>query len=308
MRHYDPSRFTPYEKAFRPAEMLNRYAYSLCGGPCTGLFLIDGAVMLKDLIRRCIDQQIPYKILGGISNVLISDAGFDDIILLNRKGRISFEEHADGSVSLFAESGASMSSVVRFCIQNEITGVEWAAGLPGTVGGAVYGNAGAFGTEIADIFVSGHAVTDHGVPQTLRWENMEYSYRTGLLKKQKNKWTLLDAEFNLKKGQRDLIVEKGDQCREKRRLTQPVGESSLGSVFKNPDGYSAGKLIQDAGLKGMSIGKASVSRKHANFITTEPGVRSEDYRKLIFHIQKTVYEKFGIHLEPEIEMLGFEKG
>ncbi len=307
MRRYEPSRFTPYEKAFRPAEMLSRYAYSLCGGPCAGLFSVDGSAMLKDLIRRCIDQQIPYKVLGGISNVLISDAGFDGIILLNRKGKISCDVHEDGKVSLFAESGASMSSVVRFCVQNEIAGMEWAAGLPGTVGGAVYGNAGAFGTEIADIFVSGHAITENGKPQTLRWEDMEYSYRTGLLKKQKNKWTLLDAEFNLTKGQKDLITDKGDQYREKRRLTQPVGESSLGSVFKNPEGYSAGKLIQDAGLKGMEIGKASVSRKHANFIVTEAGVRSEDYRKLIFHIQKTVYEKFGIHLEPEIEMLGFEK-
>ena len=288
--------------------MLSRYAYSLCGGPCAGLFMVDSAVMLKELVCRCIDQQIPYRVLGGISNVLISDAGFDGIILLNRMGKISCETHEDGTVSLFAESGARMSSVVKFCEQHEITGVEWAAGLPGTVGGAVYGNAGAFGTEISDIFWSGKAISDHGILQTLGWEDMEYSYRTGLLKKQKNKWTLLDAEFRLRKGQRDLIVGKGAECLEKRRATQPVGESSLGSVFKNPEGYSAGKLIQDAGLKGMSIGKASVSRKHANFITTEAGVRSEDYRNLIFHIQKTVYEKSGIHLEPEIEMLGFEKG
>lgn len=305
MHVIDSSLFSPYEKALLWDEPLSRYAFSLCGGPCAGLFRIEGDEMLENLVRCCIQAGYPYKVLGGMTNVLVSDAGFDGVVLLNRKGTISHQLMHDGSVQLNAGSGVGMAAVVRYCIENEFTGMEWAAGLPGTVGGAVYGNAGAFGTETADLFTCGHVIDETGAVHELNKDEMGYAYRSSFLKARKENNVLLDASFLLQTGEKELILAKCEENREKRSSTQPVTENSLGSVFKNPDGESAGKLIQAAGLKGFSIGQAAVSMKHANFITTTKGVTSEDYRSLISHVQRVVFEQFGVLLEPEIELLGF---
>ncbi len=306
MQTIDLSVFHPYESAYRSEIRLGDYAYSMCGGPCGGLFMIEDSIMLRDLISDCIVSDIPFKVLGGMSNILISDRGFSGIVLLNRKGRISHTEE-NGKILLTADSGAPMAAVVRYCEQNELSGFEWAAGLPGTVGGAVYGNAGAFGSEIADCFRSGMVLDETGSELNLAGPDMEFKYRSSILKNKAKSCTLLNAEFCVEKGKHEEIISKAEACREKRRSSQPVSERSLGSVFKNPEGFPAGKLIQDAGLKGVSVGKATVSTKHANFITTAEGIRSEDYRELILLVQKTVFEKFGIKLEPEIEFLGFEE-
>ena len=305
MRVIESSLFAPYGKALLRDELLSRYAFSLCGGPCAGLFRIEGKEMLENLVRCCIRAGYPYKVLGGMTNVLVSDEGFDGIVLLNRKGTISHLVKEDGSVQLNASSGVGMAAVVRYCVENEFSGMEWAAGLPGTVGGAVYGNAGAFGTETADIFVSGHVIDETDAVRILNNDEMEFSYRSGILKTRKENNVLLDASFLLQIGEKEQILAKCEENKEKRRSTQPVSENSLGSVFKNPEGESAGKLIQAAGLKGFSIGQASVSMKHANFITTTKGVTSEDYRCLVSHVQRVVFEQFGVLLEPEIELLGF---
>ena len=306
MRNIDPARFSPYEQAFRPDVRIGDHAYSLCGGPCAGMFVCEGPEMLRDLIRICIAEGIPYRVTGGLSNLLVSDEGFDGIILMNRKGRISHSGTDDGSVLLTASSGVSAAAVVRYCVENELSGFEWACGLPGTIGGAVYGNAGAFGTETADIFIRGNAVNAAGETVCLSCAEMGFAYRNSRIKREQDGTVLLDACFRLGKGSREEILARGEANRAKRQAGQPVGEPSLGSVFKNPEGCAAGKLIQDAGLKGVSVGKATVSMKHANFITTEKGVRSADYRALIRLVRKTVMEKTGILLEPEIEFLGFE--
>ncbi len=307
MQTIDLSLFRPYESAYRTDVRLGDYSYSLCGGPCDGFFMVENAEMLKDLAADCISAGIPVKVMGGMSNILVSDAGFRGIVLLNRKGIINHTEGNDGSVLLTADSGVSMAAVVRYCWENELSGFEWAAGLPGTVGGAVYGNAGAFGTEIADIFRSCTALDAAGREISMTASDMEFSYRSSVLKRNVRSCTLLKAVFTAEKGKIGEITAKEESCREKRRSSQPVSERSLGSVFKNPEGFSAGKLIQDAGLKGVSVGKAVVSTKHANFITTSEGVRSEDYLKLIRIVQKAVYDQFSISLEPEIELLGFEE-
>lgn len=306
MRNMDPVRFSPYTQAFRPEVRIGDHAYSLCGGPCAGMFVCDGPEMLQGLTRICIAEGIPFRVVGGLSNLLVSDAGFDGIILLNRKGKISHSASDDGSVLLTASSGVSAAAAVRYCVENELSGFEWACGLPGTVGGAVYGNAGAFGTETAEIFVSGNAVTPAGKTVSLSCADMGFAYRSSRIKRDQDGTVLLDACFRLEKGIRDEILARGEANRARRQASQPAGEPSLGSVFKNPEGSAAGKLIQDAGLKGTSVGKATVSMKHANFITTEKGVRSEDYRALIRLVRNTVMEKTGILLEPEIEFLGFE--
>ena len=305
MHVIDSSLFSPYEKALLRDEPLSRYAFSLSGGPCAGLFRVEEREMLENLVRCCIKAGYPYKVLGGITNVLVSDEGFDGVVLLNRKGIITHLQMDDGSVQLNAGSGVGMAAVVRYCIENEFSGMEWAAGLPGTVGGAVYGNAGAFGTETADSFTRGHVIDESGAVHELNHDDMEYTYRSSFLKARKENNVLLDASFLLQTGEKEQILAKCEENREKRRSTQPVTENSLGSVFKNPEGESAGKLIQAAGLKGFSIGQAAVSMKHANFITTTKGVTSEDYRLLVSHVQRVVFEQFGVLLEPEIELLGF---
>ena len=307
MRLLDLSIFHPYESAYRTGERLGDYAYSLCGGPCDGLFVIEGSEMLKDLAVDCIGAEIPCKVLGGMSNILVSDDGFSGIIFLNRKGNITRTETDSDAILLTVDSGVSMASVVRYCRDNELTGFEWAAGLPGTVGGAVYGNAGAFGTEIKDVFRSGELIDETGKVQCVTKEDMEFKYRGSVLKNRSRTGIMLKAVFSLYKGTHEEIISKEESCKERRRNSQPVSERSLGSVFKNPEGRSAGKLIEDAGLKGTSVGKATVSTKHANFITTAAGIRSEDYLRLIRLIQKTVFDKFGVTLEPEVEFLGFEE-
>ena len=179
MRNIDPKLFTPYESAFRPGTRIGTYAYSLCGGPCAGMFIIENSEMLKELVRKCISEQIPFRVVGGLSNLLVSDAGFDGIILLNRKGEILHTIASDGTVVLTAESGVSMAEMVNYCVQNGISGFEWACGLPGTIGGAVYGNAGAFGTETSDIYLSGTAVSVSGAIIT---QNAMIRTSTGKLK------------------------------------------------------------------------------------------------------------------------------
>ena len=306
MLNLEPSLFAPYENAFHPAELLSGYAFSLCGGPCAGLFRIEDSEMLKSLVQCCIRNSVPYKVLGGMTNILISDEGFEGIVFLNRKGSITHTIQNDDSILLKADAGTSMASAVKYCIENEISGLEWAAGLPGTIGGAVCGNAGAFGSEISQIFLSGTVIDEKGSVRLIDNADMNFSYRSSAMKHQANKNVLLKAVFHLEKGQKEQISTKGETYKETRRNTQPIDQHSLGSVFKNPEGESAGKLIQAAGLKGFTIGKAQVSMKHAKFITTEKGVTSTDYHRLVVHVQQTVYEKFRVLLEPEIEMLGFE--
>lgn len=305
MRIIDSSCFVPFEKDLLPAEFLGGYAFSLCGGPCAGLFRVRDTEMLTALVRACLKAQLPYKVLGGMTNVLVSDDGFAGVVLLNRRGTVCHKEEPDGTVELTVGSGAGMAALVRYCMEQGISGMEWAAGLPGTAGGAVYGNAGAFGASIADSFLRAEIIDQNGTIRQLIAEDMDYAYRSSVLKRQEEKAVLLNAAFRLKKGVKEQIAAAGEANKEARRASQPVTEHSLGSVFKNPVGESAGKLIQAAGLKGFSIGKATVSMKHANFITTEEGVKSEDYHRLILHVQNTVFEQFGILLEPEIELLGF---
>ena len=306
MRNIDPDLFAPYGSAFRPNVRIGEYAYSLCGGPCAGMFMAEDSEMLAALVRKCIAEKIPYRVVGGLSNLLVSDAGYDGIILLNRKGMTAHFSTEDGSVILTADSGTPMAGVVNYCVQNGLSGFEWACGLPGTVGGAVYGNAGAFGSSVADSFRSCVVIGPDGEEKTLGAADMDFTYRSSILKKRDHDLTVLQASFCVAQDEPEQIRQRGEINREKRRAGQPVSERSLGSVFKNPEGMAAGKLIQDAGLKGTSIGNARVSEKHANFITTAPGVRSEDYRNLISYVQNTVSERFGVWLEPEIEFLGFE--
>ncbi len=301
----DVTCFSPYEGAFQRSVMLGDHAFSLCGGPCAGMFTVADPDMLCGLIQTCRQNGIPFRVFGAMSNVLVADSGFDGIVLLNRKGSITHSDNGDGSAAVTAGSGASMASLVKYCAQNGLSGMEWASGLPGTVGGAVYGNAGAFGSDISAVLVQGTFLDDSGNQTVLSKDELGFGYRTSALKKGLD-LICLEAVFRLKYGDPEQIEKLGREYKEKRKNSQPYNEHSLGSVFKNPEGFSAGKLIDDAGLKGVSVGKAVVSNKHANFITTKKGVTSTDYKSLVDHVQRKVKEVSGILLEPEIEFVGFQ--
>ena len=306
MRGIDRSVFLPYERDFLPGEPLSRYAFALCGGPCCGLFRVSDSEMLVRLVRLCIENELPYRVFGGLTNVLVCDEGYDGIVLLNRKGSIEQISGDPERAVLRVSSGTAAAAVVRYAMENGLCGFEWAAGLPGTVGGAVYGNAGAFGSDISKVCRAVTLIDQDGEVRRLSSEEMKFAYRSSVLKRGNRAGVLLSAEFELAAGDKAEISALCEKNRAARKASQPVEEHSLGSVFKNPEGESAGKLIQTAGLKGVSIGKAAVSMKHANFITVEEGVNAADYHRLVEHVQKTVFERFGIRLEPEIEMLGFE--
>ncbi len=302
----EPESFGKYREMLRRNVPLAHYSYSLCGGPCTGMFSVGDGETLAELVKICIESGIPYRVFGGLSNVLVSDRGFDGIVLLNRGGTVSIEKDSAERIIVTADSGVLMSKLVKFCAEEGIAGMDWAAGLPGTVGGAVYGNAGAFGSDTAAVFLDGQYLDESGTLRPLSKADMGFSYRSSALKRGEKAGILTEVRFVLSSGDPKAIRAAADARRTWRHEHQPDTLPSLGSVFKNPEGMSAGKLIRDAGLMGKTIGGAQVSTKHANFITTEKGVRSSDYKALVDLIQAAVTEKFGVKLVPEIEMTGFE--
>lgn len=284
---------------------ISRYSYAHCGGEAAVLKCAS-AEELENASAVLLKDGAPFLVLGGLSNVLLSDAGWDGTILLNRGGEIEVQPDKDGSMILSADSGTNMASIVNYCEKNNLTGLEWAAGLPGTLGGAVYGNAGAFGGNIAGNFVSASALDEKGDRVRFTPRDMDFGYRSTALKKGKQKAILLNCELSVRQSnEKGVVKEAGDINRKKRHDSQPYGVGSLGSVFRNPEGDSAGRLIELAGLKGKRIGKAEISTKHANFIVTEPGVRSADYLALLNMARNAVWEQFQIQLISEIELIGF---
>ena len=284
---------------------ISRYSYAHCGGEAAVLKCAC-AEELENAAAALLKDRAPFLVLGGLSNVLLSDAGWDGTILLNRGGEIEVQPDKDGSMILSADSGINMASIVSFCEKNDLTGLEWAAGLPGTLGGAVYGNAGAFGGNIAGNFVSAWALDEKGNRVRFTPQDMDFRYRSSALKAGNPKAVLLKCALSVRMSEeKGAVKAEGDKNRKKRHDSQPYGMGSLGSVFRNPEGDSAGRLIELAGLKGKRIGKAEISTKHANFIVTEPGVRSADYWELLNMARNAVREQFQIQLVPEIELIGF---
>jgi UDP-N-acetylmuramate dehydrogenase len=241
-------------------------------------------------------------LIGSGSNVLVSDAGLRGLVVLNRATTVTFD-----GLQVLAESGASFSTVARRCVQLGLAGVEWAANIPGTVGGAVFGNAGAWGGNVASTLVEATVLEPGG--RVARWPvgRFEYSYRSSVLKRQSAQGNtcgvVLEATFGLKEGNRADLQAKVADIVAKRRSSQPPGPT-CGSVFKNPPGDHAGRLIEAAGLKGTRIGGAEISTMHANFVVNTGTATAVDVRQLIELARRTVQDKFGVALELEIELIG----
>lgn len=272
-------------------------------------FKVGGAAdfFIKISSRQQLVKTVPYLnalglsyfVLGNGSNLLVSDNGYQGVILQigAQMGNIT----VDGT-KITVQAGAPLAKLAKTAMEHGLSGLEFASGIPGTVGGAVMMNAGAYGGEMEQVVSSVTVLAKDGSELTLSHDDMEFSYRSSILKNRS--FIILEAEFTLQSGDAKQIQAKMEEYGQSRREKQPLQYPSAGSTFKRPDGCYAGKLIMDAGLRGYRIGGAQVSEKHCGFIVNVGNAQASDIYELIQEVQERVYEKFGVRLEPEIIMLG----
>jgi len=280
--------------------LLAPYTSARIGGPADVLVTVRNADELAQAAQVCWQHDVPLTLIGSGSNILVSDKGARGVVILNKARAVEFRQGAEPVV--WAESGAVFSNLAHRAAAKEFTGLEGAATIPGTVGGAVYGNAGAFGSDVAHDLLRAEILDRHG----RSWwpvEKFEYGYRASALKRSHESVIILAAEFGLKNGVGEMIQATIEQFTARRKATQPPG-ASMGSMFKNPPGDYAGRLIESAGLKGARIGNAEISPLHGNFFINHANTKAEDIRALIQLVQKTVKEKQGVELELEVELIG----
>jgi UDP-N-acetylmuramate dehydrogenase len=281
---------------------LSGYTSARIGGPADALVFVYKADELAQAAKKLWEMDVPFVLLGGGSNVLVSDRGLRGVVIVNRARLVKFDSQNEPP-TLRAESGTTLNDIAQRAARLGLTGLEWAATVPGSLGGAVYGNAGAFDGDMAGNLISVDLFHRQFGQQTWSVEMMEYGYRTSLLKHEHPPALILSAKLALGRGNRQVIQTKMEQFSTRRRATQPPG-ASMGSMFKNPPGDKAGRLIEAAGLKGTRIGNAQISSQHANFFINTSATKAAEMRKLIKLAQKTVLDKFGIKLELEVELIG----
>ncbi len=290
---------------------LARYTALRIGGPAQLLVVAETVEALRQAVTLAWQHEVPCRVLGAGSNLLVSDAGVRGLVVLNRAKAMSFPglEGAGrkGGMAVKAESGASLSTVTRRCVMRGLAGLEWAANIPGTVGGAVVGNAGAWGGDVASTLVQAAVLAPGGTVVEWPVERFEYGYRTSALKRRLSDSTpapvVLEAEFALTLGDRAALEARVAEITARRKASQPPG-ASCGSVFKNPPGDYAGRLIEATGLKGQRRGAAEISPVHGNFIVNLGGASAADVRALIDLARNAVLAESGVELELEIQLIG----
>lgn len=250
------------------------------------------------LLKAAKKNNLPVVVLGQLSNVVISDQGIEGLVIITEKLN-SFK--VDGN-NIIVGSGLDMVSASEFAMRNSLSGLEWAAGLPGSVGGAVFMNAGAYSGMTQDNLKSVRALDIEGIETTLSIEDLDFKYRTSAIQRQH--LFITEATFELTPKNKNEIRDKMDDVNQRRILKQPLHLPSNGSVFKRPEGFFAGKLIADAGLQGVQIGGAQLSTKHANFIVNIDHAKAEDYLTLIELVKKQIKEQNGIDMELEVQLIG----
>ena len=282
-------------------EPLSRHTSFRTGGPADLFVDVPDTGLLKKIISLAFDAQITYYIIGNGSNMLVADDGYRGMILrVKTQPDLIFE---DWSNIVRVSAGCSLAKLACGCAERGLAGLEFAAGIPGSVGGAVVMNAGAYGGEISDCITSAGVMDSSGGEFRLSRDELGLGYRTSVIPERN--LIVTDAVFELKEGNREESSRIISELALKRREKQPLEYPSAGSTFKRPEGYFAGKLIEDSGLKGFSIGGAQVSGKHAGFVINTGHASSADIIGLIREVQKRVFENFGVKLEPEVKMLGF---
>ena len=253
---------------------------------------------VRDVLRLCVEENIPYYVIGNGSNLLVQDDGFDGVIIEIDSALAKIEINGN---EIVAKAGAKLSKIAVKALNESLTGFEFAHGIPGNLGGAVTMNAGAYGGEMKDVLKWVKVLDNNGEMKTLKAEELELGYRTSIIVKEK--MIVLEACIELHEGNRDEIEMHMKELMAKRKEKQPLEYPSAGSTFKRPEGYFAGKLIQDAGLKGYRVGGAMVSEKHSGFVINYDNATATDIINLMKDVRKKVYEEFQVTLEPEVKIL-----
>lgn len=269
------------------------------GGPADCFVRPQDAHQVERIVHICRERQIPWFILGNGSNLLVSDQGFSGVIIQIYRNMSQIRVEGE---RLVVQAGMLLSAAAAKAYKAGLSGLEFASGIPGTVGGAVVMNAGAYGGEMKDVVEAVTVLDQEGSILRLTREELEMGYRTSLVKKKG--YIVLEAVLKLEKGDPSAISARMEELKEKRTSKQPLEYPSAGSTFKRPEGYFAGKLIMDSGLRGFRVGGAQISEKHCGFVINTGDATAEDVVGLIRRVQDTVYEKFHVKLEPEIRFLG----
>ncbi|MDQ0352632.1 UDP-N-acetylmuramate dehydrogenase [Alkalibacillus filiformis] len=279
-------------------EPLNNHTYTKLGGEADFFVTPTSYEAVQNVVKLANQEQLPFTLLGNGSNLIVKDGGVRGVVLSLKK---LDDINVDG-YEMIAQSGARIIDASREALTEHLTGLEFACGIPGTVGGALFMNAGAYGGEIKDVLKEAVVVDREGNLLTLPADAFDLQYRHSNIPEKG--YIVLEALFELKPGKYDEIKAVMDDLTYKRESKQPLEYPSCGSVFKRPPGYFAGKLIQDSGLQGKGIGGAEVSKKHAGFIINKNNATATEYIQSIEMVQKTVSEKFGVNLEREVRIIG----
>ncbi len=271
------------------------------GGPAALFVKPYSNEEVAEVVKLCNKEQLPYFILGNGSNLLVADEGYEGVVIQLYS---QFSEVWVHGNQIKAQAGALLSKVANKALEHHLTGAEFAHGIPGTLGGAVVMNAGAYDGEMKDVLISSEVLTPEGEILTLSKEDLALGYRTSII--QVKHYIVLSATLALHQGNYEVILEKMKDFTKRRRDKQPLDMPSAGSTFKRPKGYFAGKLIMDSQLSGYRVGGAMISDKHCGFVVNVDEATCEDVKKLIHDVQERVYQKFNVMLEPELKTLGFK--
>ena len=281
---------------------LSNFTTMNVGGPADALMIAHSADQLAEMVSNIWKMDLPVCMLGSGSNLLISDKGLHVVVIINHAHNIKVNTRIH-PYTIWAESGALMVNLGKKLTLRGLSGMEWSTTIPGTVGGAVYGNAGAFGKDTCSNLISTDILHKESGREIWGCSRLEYTYRASKIKRNDEPAVILSALFFVESGDVDQIKANIDSFRSRRARIQPPG-ASVGSVFRNPPDDSAGRLIEAVGLKGKVVGGAIISPKHANFIINQGNASAQDILELLVLARNTVKKKFGVELVPEIEVLG----
>ena len=283
----------------REQEPMSAHTTFRAGGPARYFVTPEGEKELAAVLAACREAEKAYYILGNGSNLLVGDKGYRGVVIqiCKRMNEIRTEEN-----KIYAQAGALLSKIAAQAFSNSLTGFEFASGIPGTLGGAVMMNAGAYGGEMKDVLTSVRVMTEEGEIMELPAEELGLGYRTSIIPEKR--YIVLGAVISLTEGKKEEIKAQMDDLRQKRVSKQPLEYPSAGSTFKRPEGYFAGKLIQDSGLKGFTVGGAQVSEKHSGFVINKGNATAADVMELIRQVTAKVKEDTGVTMEPEVKQIG----
>ncbi len=280
-------------------EPMSRHTSFRIGGPADIFVSPKTETAIAEVVRAARENELPLTVLGNGSNVLVRDEGIRGVVLAigTEFGAAQVQEN-----TISAQSGILLSVLSKLALEHSLTGLEFAGGIPGSLGGALFMDAGAYGGQMADVVTATRYLDEHLEIQTVVGEAHKFGYRTSVFKEHPD-WIVLSSEMKLEHGRYEEIKAKMDDFAQRRRDKQPLNFPSAGSTFKRPEGYFAGKLIQDAGLMGYTVGGAQVSEKHAGFVINRGGATCDDVLRLIAHVHDEVLRQFGVEMEPEVRLL-----